>query len=173
MEKLNQKKHGSCIRNLNTHVVMLGFVLLFGSCSNDDVAVEPWEEEIAQLKASVEPLKDFEAAKAAGWEIQATEYRMGMGYHFLNAGLLDEKFEPAKPEVLLFINDPTGNMELVAVEYGIPIADLDNPGPPPEGFAGSGDIWKIDTEFSLWTLHAWVVMENPEGIFAPMNPLLP
>lgn len=146
---------------------------LISSCSNDDTAMEPWEMQIAQLRQAIEPLKNFEAAKAAGWEIQATEYRTGMGYHFLNAGLLDDTFEPTKPEVLIFINDPMGKMELVAVEYGIPIADLNNPGSPPEGFSGNDDVWKIDTEFSLWTLHAWVVMENPEGIFAPMNPMLP
>lgn len=154
-------------------ILVLLCTILMGCNKDDDPIMQPWEAEIAQLEVAVEALKDFEAAKAAGWEIQATEYRTGMGYHFLNAGLLDEKFEPTKPEVLIFINDPTGKMELVAVEYGIPIADLNNPPPPPEGFSGNDDVWKIDTEFSLWTLHAWVIMENPEGIFAPMNPMLP
>jgi hypothetical protein len=64
-------------------------------------------------------------------------------------------------------------MELVAVEYGSPIKDINNPTPPTEGFTGTADVRKTDTEFKLWTWHAWVVMENPEGIFAPMNPLPP
>lgn len=154
------------------YYISLATMVLF-SCSDDEPASEPWQAEIDQLKAAVEPLKDFEAAKAVGYEIQATEYRMGMGYHFLNAGLLDDKFEATKPEILMFVNDPMGKMKLVGVEYAIPIEDLDNPGSPPEGFEGNDDIWKVDTEFSLWTLHAWVVMENPEGIFVPMNPMLP
>lgn len=170
--KKGKEKRWQMIQMGTLFLVLISMVMQ--SCSNDDSDTQPpWQAEISQLKAAVEPLKDFEAAKAAGYEIQATEYRTGMGYHFLNAGLLDKKFEPTKPEVLMFINDPAGNMKLVGVEYGIPIEDLNNPGPPPEGFAGKDDVWKIDTEFSLWTLHAWVVMENPEGIFTSMNPMLP
>lgn len=32
--------------------------------------------------------------------------------------------------------DACGNMEFVAVEYAVPIEDLDNPGLPPIGFTG-------------------------------------
>lgn len=153
-------------------VLFLLLATSFG-CTNDEGPGAPWESEVASLRRAVVPLKDFEAAKNAGYDIKATEYRTQMGFHFLNAGLLDGLFEVEKPEVLIFIEDTSGGMELVAVEYGIPIEDLENPAPPPEGFSGNDDVWKIDTEFSLWTLHAWVVMENPEGIFAPRNPELP
>ena len=171
MEILNQSKKK--IRTVKFTIFWLVvFSAVFVSCKDDD-AMPPWEAEIAQLRAAVEPLKNFESAKTAGWDIQATEYRTGMGFHYLNAGLLDTNFEVDKPEVLIFIEDSSGGMELVAVEYGYPIDDLNNPPPAPEGFSGDDDIWKIDTEFSLWTLHAWVVMDNPDGIFAPMNPSLP
>lgn len=155
----------------NTLLVLA--IIFLMACNNDDNTMETWETEVAQLKTAVEPFRDFEVAKNSGYDIQATEYRTQMGYHFLNAGLLDTKFEIAKPEVLIFINDPAGNMELVAVEYGIPIEDINNPPPPPEGFSGSDDVWKVDTEFKLWTLHVWVIMENPQGIFIPRNSMLP
>ena len=156
-------------------VLFLGMfaMLLNTACNNDEQSMLPWEPEVALLATAIEPFKDFSTAQNAGYDIQATEYRTQMGFHYLNAGLLDGNFEIEKPEVLIFIENASGQMELVAVEYGIPIEDLDNPAPAPEGFTGSDDVWKIDTEFSLWTLHAWVVMENPEGIFAPMNPMLP
>lgn len=173
MEKSAQKRNINGIQLFTSSLVILGYMGFLMSCNNDDNTMEPWEPEVAQLKTAIEPFKDFGAAQAAGYDIQATEYRTQMGYHFLNAGILDGTFEVDKPEVLIFINGPSGTMQLVAVEYGIPIADLNNPPPPPEGFSGSADIWKIDAEFSLWTLHAWVVMENPEGIFSPMNPMLP
>ncbi len=170
MKKIEQKKNRA--NNLKYAMVLLvGTVLL--SCNDDDDELKPWEAEVAQLETAIQPFKDFEAAKNAGYEIQATEYRTQMGYHFLNAGLLDSKFEVDKPEVLIFINNPAGNMELVAVEYGVPIENLNNPPPAPEGYRGSEDVWKIDTEFGLWTLHVWVPMENPEGIFTPRNPMLP
>lgn len=135
--------------------------------------MRPWETEVAQLRTAVEPFKDFNAAQNSGYDIKATEYRTQMGFHYLNAGLLDGTFEVVKPEVLIYIENTSGAMELVAVEYGIPIEDLSNPPPPPEGYTGSDDVWKVDTEFNLWTLHVWVPMENPEGIFTPRNPMLP
>ena len=64
-------------------------------------------------------------------------------------------------------------MKLVAVEYAVPITDLNNPPPVPEGFTGSDDVWEINTEFKLWTLHVWVGLDNPHGIFASHNPKLP
>jgi len=145
------------------------------SCNNDDdtISQQPWESEVALLKAAIQKYKDFDAAENAGYNIKATEYREQMGYHYLNGGLLDGKFEIEKPEVLIFVNDPSGKLKLVAVEYGIPIADLNNPPPAPEGYTGNDDVWKVDTEFSLWTLHVWVEMENPDGIFTPRNPMLP
>ena len=173
MEKSIQKRNTNGIQLLTTSLIALGFMFFLVSCNNDDNAMESWEPEVGRLKTAVEPLKDFGAAQTAGYDIQATEYRTQMGYHFLNGALLDDKFEVEKPEVLIFVNDPAGKKQLVAVEYGIPIQDIDNPPPPPEGYTGSDDVWKIDTEFMLWTLHVWVVMENPEGIFAPMNPMLP
>ncbi len=143
------------------------------NCSDDESSIPPWQAEVASLKEAVISYTDFDTAQNAGYDIKATEYRTQMGFHYLNAGLLDGKFEIEKPEVLIYIEKTSGLMELVAVEYGFPIEDLKNPPPPPEGFAGSADTWKIDEEFSLWTLHVWVVMENPDGIFTPRNPMLP
>jgi hypothetical protein len=42
----------------------------------------------------------------------------------------------------------------------------------PEGFTGTDDVWDNNTAFQLWTLHAWIWLANPDGIFAPFNPLL-
>ena len=96
-----------------------------------------------------------------------------MGHHYLKATLLDGTFELEKPEVLLYAPDENGKMQFVAVEYATPIEDLNNPPPAPEGFTGTEDVWEVNTEFSLWTLHAWVAMENPNGIFTSHNLLLP
>jgi hypothetical protein len=68
---------------------------------------------------------------------------------------------------------------LRAVEYTAPCG---GPGPSagcglaaPEGFDGDYDQWTIfgspmDESGGLWTLHAWVWRNNPDGIFAPLNP---
>lgn len=171
MKKLKQRqKRGN---NVKYGAILLLFaVSVMLSCSDDD-EMKAWETEVVQLETAIQPFKDFNTAQNVGYDIKATEYRTQMGFHYLNAGLLDAKFEVEKPEVLIYIENSSGSRELVAVEYGILIEDLNNPPPAPEGYTGSDDVWKVDTEFSLWTLHVWVPMENPEGIFISRNPLLP
>ena len=159
-------------------LLLIGFgstmILIAASCSNDDsVEMEPWQLEVAELKQAMSDYGDFEAAKAAGYDLDATGYRTQMGHHFLNATLLDDRFELMKPEVLLYAPDDSGTMQFVAVEYGMPIPDMDNPPPAPEAFTGSQDQWEINTEFNMWTLHVWIELENPNGIFSARNPVLP
>ena len=154
-------------------IVWVTLGLFIQSCNDDDPTPEPFETELEQLKQAVDRFKDIEVAQAEGYEVDVTGYRTGMGHHFLKATILDDTFEVTKPEVLLYIPDNNGGWEFVAVEYGIPIPDLNNPPAAPEGFTGDKDVWEISEEFSLWTLHAWVIMDNPAGVFAPMNSKLP
>ena len=129
--------------------------------------------ELAELRATVGPFHNIDAAYAAGYQVEVTGYRTMMGFHYLNSSLLDDTFEVTKPELLLYIPGPNGKLRFVGVEYAVPITDLDNPPPAPEGFEGDADVWAINTEFSLWTLHAWVGLNNPNGIFASRNPRVP
>lgn len=130
-------------------------------------------KEIAQLRAAVAPWHKFETALAAGYELDVTGYVNQMGHHYLNVSLLDDEFEVTQPELLLFVPAPNGKWRFVGVEYAVPIADMENPQPAPEGFPGDADHWVINTEFNLWTLHVWVGLHNPDGIFAMHNPRLP
>src|SRR5262249_5649096 len=83
-----------------------------------------------------------------------------MGHHFMNMNLVDGTFDIRRPEILVYNGLETGHPELVAVEYAIPLTD-----PMPEGFTGSADVWKGDSGFPYWLLHAWVWKFNPDGIF--------
>ncbi len=152
-------------------ILMIFLSGIFVSCDEDNQ--ETWEIEVEELKTAIAPYKEFDAAVAGGYDVDGTGYRTGMGHHYLKASLVDNAFEHEKPEVLLFVPDDNGEMEFVAVEYLVPIADLNNPQPAPDGFTGGEDVWEINTEFSMWTLHVWIEMENPEGLFSPMNPLIP
>lgn len=143
-------------------------------CTDDYLLLtEPWGTEILRLRTAVAPYHDIRVAKEAGYDTDITGYRTQMGYHYLNGSLLDDQFEVEKPEALLYAHDAAGNLQLVAVEYATPIADMNNPPPAPEGFTGNEDVWEINTEFNVWTLHAWIVMDNPNGIFTALNPKLP
>lgn len=141
------------------------------SCDDDD-EIEPWEPEIEKLREAISSYDHIEHAGHDGYTSEVTGYRTHMGFHYLNTTLLDDKFEVEKPELLLYAPDENNDLKFVAVEYAVPIADLNNPPPVPEGFKGNADVWEINTEFKLWTLHVWVKLENPDGIFASHNPVL-
>lgn len=90
-----------------------------------------------------------------------------MGHHYMRQDLVDDRFDPEYPELLVYADDPCGNgLQLVAVEYAIP---LDQSKEMPPGFAGKLDVWDANHDFGLWTLHAWVWKYNPDGVFAPFN----
>lgn len=91
-----------------------------------------------------------------------------MGYHYMKSELADLKFEPGKPEILVYNKEHDGSFTLVAVEYAVPISLT--PDKAPEGFYGSKDVWEHNTVFGLWLLHAWVWHFNPSGVFTPTNP---
>ena len=129
--------------------------------------------ELAQLRGAVAPFHNFDKGFEAGYNFEATGYRTMMGFHYLNGLLVDDQFDLENPEVLLYAPSPSGGLRLVAVEYVVPIADLNNPQPAPEGFEGDADVWVINTEFSMWTLHVWIGLHNPNGIFASHNPRIP
>ncbi len=84
-----------------------------------------------------------------------------MGFHYAKQGLIDDKTQARKPEVLVYMPDRNGRYRLVAAEFistakhrpsiaGLKFED----GPFPGSFA----------------LHAWVWRDNPDGMFAAFNP---
>lgn len=140
---------------------------------NDQMSGKFPNDEIARVRKAVAPYHNMAKGIEAGYDTEVTGYRTQMGFHYLNMSLVDNQFELEKPEVLLYAPSPSGGLRLVAAEYLRPIADLNNPPPAPEGFDGTTDVWTVDTEFSMWTLHVWIALQNPNGIFAPHNPRLP
>ena len=130
-------------------------------------------KELAALRAYIAPYHSYEKAIEDGYFLDITGYRSMMGHHFLKPEYLDGNFSLVHPEVLIFAPGPNGKMRLVGVEYATIIEDMNNPPPAPEGFTGATDNWAINTEFNVWTLHVWVGLNNPNGIFAMRNPRLP
>lgn len=89
----------------------------------------------------------------------------GMGYHYVDLGLLDGTVEVASPEALLYEPGPNGQMRLVAVEYVIPKDAWTSSAAP----VILGQEMKLNS-FDLYALHVWVWKHNPDGLFKPWNP---
>lgn len=126
--------------------------------------------ELAQARLATAKYHDISQALADGY-VDIDLFVPMMGYHYLKPSLVDATFDPAKPELLVYAMDQQNNrLRLVAVEYVVPISLSPD---PPEGFTGSEDVWDRNETFGLWTLHAWIWFNNPNGMFADFNPRLP
>lgn len=90
----------------------------------------------------------------------------GMGFHWVNEGLVDPVFNPLEPEAVLYAPGANGKLELVAVEYIVI-----NVGQPAPTFGGQAfDVGGTPVPVPHWSLHAWVHKANPSGMFVPFNP---
>lgn len=132
---------------------------------------DSWEDQIERLEQKMRRFHNFQVAQAQGWDFDGSGYVPNMGHHYLNRDLMDDKFELLKPEALLYIPDENGGWEFLAVEYLI--FGTGPEGPAPEGFIGDEDVWFYNPGVGAWTLHAWIVKENPDGVFAASNSEVP
>ena len=164
-------------------------IMLCCSCSKEHISndndleytaakakVETLENQLKTVKKAAMPFHSFEQAIKSGYAVPSpfnpSPYVPNMGFHYTNMGLMDGIFEMDKPEILLYVPNEQGKLKLVAVEYAVPGAQSDT---PPEGFLGDSDHWEYNPHVAggAWTLHAWVVLENPDGVFAPFNSNVP
>ena len=90
----------------------------------------------------------------------------GMGFHAVNAALIDETVDALEPEIILLDADDN----VVGVEYEISTADIDQPvvlGQEMPLLEGGHP----GMEFDHYVMHAWFI-DNPAGQFADFNPNL-
>lgn len=144
---------------------LLALTLVTAAGCDDDPTAPAVDRELASVRAATDDFSTIEAALAAGYA-DIDVVMQNMGYHYLNGDLLDATFDIDHPEILVYAPDAGGTMRLVAVEYAVPLALSEN---APEGFTGDDDAWDRNETFGLWTLHAWVHLDNPNGVFSATN----
>ncbi len=151
-------------------IIIAGLIIV--GCDKEDIVnpipIDPLEGELAKVRTSTERYQNMDNTLSDGYE-DIDLFAPNQGWHYLNAGLLDEIFDMEKPEILVYAPGPNGGLMLVAVEYAVPV-DLSPDAPA--GFTGSDDVWHINTDFGLWVLHTWVWYDNPDGMFNGTNPLV-
>jgi hypothetical protein len=115
--------------------------------------------ELQQARSATARYRDIRNAIQDGYSNINVDVP-NMGHHFMNTSLIDGTFDIRHPEILVYNGLDTGNPELVAVEYAVPLTY-----PRPEGFTGSSDVWNDTSGFPFWLVHAWVWKYNPDGVF--------
>jgi len=87
------------------------------------------------------------------------------GFHYLNQGLVDANVELLRPELVMYEPGPNGQMNLVGVDYIVPLALSATP-PTLLGVPMN----PLGPPLNVWALHIWAWRSNPSGMFAPWNP---
>ena len=153
-------------RTKTTIALALAVAALSWTACDDDPAEPAVDRELDDVRAATAAYAALDAALDAGYT-DIDVVMQNMGHHYLNADLLDATFEVDRPEILVYAPDAGGTMRLVAVEYAVPLSLAEN---APAGFTSDDDVWDRNETFELWTLHAWVHRDNPDGVFASHNP---
>ena len=128
--------------------------------------------DVEKLRAATNAYHDVSAAQAVGYPKTmpaciADSTMGGMGRHFFDRNIYDDKLEIEHPEMLIYAPAGEGKLELVAVEYVVPFRLLPSTSKPPRLF---GQELKRHEEFKYWYLHVWAWGKNRAGLFADWNP---
>ena len=127
--------------------------------------------DLDRVRAATAVYKDIAAAREAGFPNSTPRCLShptlgGMGYHYIDRRVVDDKLELERPEILLYARDRDGQDRLTGVEYIIPLSQWTKSEPP----MFFGQTLKRSEELKLWYLHVWAWEENPSGLFADYNP---
>lgn len=126
------------------------------------------QHDLSVLMRVTAPYMSFAQAAAAGYSERLTDCMTdpagGMGYHYGKVAFIDGSARLEEPEVLMYEPEEDGTLQLVGVEYVVPLSAAEN---PPSLF---GMPFHRNDAFQLWVLHVWLYRENPRGLFADWNP---
>jgi len=141
--------------------------------------------DVARMRAATTVYHDLSRAvedgfvEASGAMECAAHPELGvMGMHYLHRDrFADTTTDPSRPEILLYLPNRDGRMELVGVEFAVDAEAwhaVHGPDRVPEVAGVPYDPPDPEAHNPLpqtaYTLHIWLWKENPSGIFAPFNP---
>ena len=96
----------------------------------------------------------------------------GMGFHYINGGLLDGSVDASTPEALVYAPDSNGQLRLVALEYVV-FQDAWEGAADPVLFGQTFELVPTGNRYAIpafFELHAWIWEPNPGDLFDDFNP---
>lgn len=166
-------------------------VVLAGGASGggDRVPASASPDFLLALRQAVRPYRDRSEAIAAGYRLLGPDFP-GMGEHWVHPGLVVAgRVDPERPAVLSYV-DVDGSPRLVGVAFTLPLGpDEEPPDRPFPRDAWHDHTGAVDEEtlllnhpasmhhggagFRLSMVHVWTELENPAGVLAQNNWVLP
>ena len=128
--------------------------------------------DVAKLRAATDAFHDLAKAQAAGYPTTtpncvADSTMGGMGRHYLDRAIYDDKLDIEHPEMLIYAPAADGKYHLVGVEYVVPFRLLPDSSTAPRLFCQE---LRPHRQFKYWYLHVWAWTKNKAGLFADWNP---
>lgn len=126
---------------------------------------------IAQVKSATAKFQRLSVAQAAGFTNQfpagcKSTSEGGQGFHYLNPARVDTLVELLRPELVMYEPQKNGRMELIGVDYVVPLDAWRHEDPP----TLLGVPFMRNEALGVWALHIWNWRRNPSGTFAMWNP---
>jgi len=154
--------------------VAAGAVALVGGLVWSGTAQAHDDHTLDKVRTATARFHSTDEARAAGYVdpglpcFDSPGTNQGMGFHLVKPGLIGDggKLDPLHPEALVY-EEHQGGLKLVAVEY---LVSMDDAAEAPT-FLGQKMI--ANTPLHLWTLHAWIWRDNPDGLFQSYNANVP
>jgi hypothetical protein len=140
-------------------------------------------DALAQLRAATARYHDLDVARAHGYGLFTDAQGIAcianppvgaMGIHYVNGNLLGA-LDPLKPQALVYAPTGNGQLRLAAVEYVVFQGPWDaaHPDMAPMLFGQMFMLTPAGNRYGLpafYSLHVWVWMHNPSGMFSMWNP---
>lgn len=140
-------------------------------------------DALAQLRAATARYHDLDVARAHGYGLFTDAQGIAcianppvgaMGIHYVNGNLLGA-LDPLKPQALVYAPTGNGQLRLAAVEYVVFQGPWDaaHPDMAPMLFGQMFMLTPAGNRYGLpafYSLHVWVWMHNPSGMFNMWNP---
>lgn len=130
--------------------------------------------QMSQLQSATERFQNLETARAAGYSFMPSlDYCNpnlgGMGYQYINLGLVDTTVDPLQPEVMIYVPESNGALHLAAVEYIVPVTawNAEHQAQWPQVM---GRQFHLNSGLNIYTLRVWAWKNNPAGQFEDWNP---
>lgn len=142
--------------------------------NNGDLTPEQ-KRAVAEVRNVTTRFHDVATAKQAGYNNQFPAgcavspngpQEGAQAFHYLNEGLVDDKVELLRPELVMYEPQPNGSLQLIGVDYIVPFDKWTSPQPP----TLLGVPFMRNEPLKVWALHIWAWRPNPSGMFAAWNP---
>ncbi len=129
------------------------------------------KQAVEQVSNATARFRDIAVARTAGYTSQyppgcAQSPDGAQAFHYLNPALVDATVELLRPELLVYEPQPDGSLQLIGVDYVVPLDAWTTDQPP----TLLGVPFLRNEPLGVWALHIWAWRPNPSGMFAAWNP---